>query len=117
MKTHKIKVKESGTFILCKGVYDTLFLFDEEHWYAFFESLDNYSSMGLRMEAFKRVLMRDAIMLEIDDDLEVEIPEVLWNHLTYGKEDVEISVKKVEELPEKHRRIAGEYGQWVIQVV
>ena len=116
MESHKIKVKEQGVFVITKGRWNELFLFDEEGWENVCEIMLEQSLDDRQKEVFRRFIVRDAMQVEVEDDLEVELPGRLWEYLTERKKDVQICVKKPEPLSRGGHTIY-EQVQWIIQAI
>lgn len=108
----KVELPKGQSYVLTLGKQNSLYLFEGEQWEGFISELQMLAGSRADAKMFMRHLMRTAVEVEVDEENEIEIPQMLWDYLTLGNANAQIQVMKVKE--EDYIGIAGKYHPWII---
>lgn len=111
-KKLKVTLPKGEKFILTQGREHFLYLFSEENWEGFFDELLELAKESADAKMFMRYLMRTAVEVEVDEENEIEIPEMLWEYLNPECDEAVITMNRIQHTD--NLGMAGKYQPWLI---
>ena len=111
-KKLKVALPKGEKFILTQGRDRFLYLFSEENWDGYFAELLELAKKSAEAKMFMRYLMRTAVEVEVDEENEIEIPEMLWEYMTLENNESQITMNRAQDMD--NLGMAGKYQPWII---